>query len=380
MNSLVLCLVIVAQGPSNAARDTLSNDRPEYPIGLTREESFLETVNQASIQNPEGIGALMEQAARQQALLPIPSGTKAKSLATKKLRGPLFKEVFQVEITDGPQTGVRGWVTSESFMTAQEYAARKGAKDRPDAGVAKYKPLYRDPAPGENAYLAPQPTMLGMVRNLIRVARADESAASVFKEWQGATESTRDAILKTLESKKAIFFTTVNTEVKVQKVFPEQLIHDIYPVQVEILTGPFKGRLGWVPVTVVSPIPGRAGKPAGAQESTRTADIQKTIDRRKQKAQARAKAKAAENAKVVVIEAAEQQNQAASQAEVQLQILRQQAAIAEAQATTRLDQELTKAIRERRLRDAQLNGNGVYYTPSGPMTVDEYLRSRQGQP
>lgn len=319
----------------------------------------------------------MEEAAKKQTLTAIPSGTKAKSLATKTLRGPLFKGIIKVEISDGPNARMQGWVTSESLMTGQEFQARKSAKADAEAPAAKYKPLYRDPALGEKAYLAPQPTMLGMIRHLIRVARADDSAESVFKEWQGATEATRDAILKTLESKKAIFFTTVNTEVKVQKVFPEQMINDIYPVQVEILTGPLKGRIGWVPVTVVSPIPGRAGKPPGG-ESKRTADLQKTIDRRKQKAQARAKAKAAENAKTVVIDAAEQQNQAANQAEVQMQILRQQAAIAEAQAATRLDQELTKAIRERRLRDAQLNGNGVYYTPNGPMTVDEYLRSRQG--
>jgi hypothetical protein len=231
-----------------------------------------------------------------------------------------------------------------------------------------------------------------MVRHLIRVATADNSVASVFKEWQGAPESKRDAILRILESKKAIFFTTVNTEVKVQKVFPEQMINEIYPVQVELLTGPLKGRVGWVPVTVVSPIPGRAGKPPGTAESTRTAEIQKTIERRdavrKQKAQARAKSHAAENAKAAenaraAGNAGAQPNQGLSQAEMQLQILRQQAAIAEAQAATVRDQELAKAIRERRLRDAQLNGNGVFYTPNGPMTLDEYLqyqRSQQSQP
>lgn len=383
MNSLVLCLAMVAQGPSAAGRDTLSNDRPEFPIGLTRDDAFLETVNQAAIRNPEGIRALMEEAAKEQTLTAIPSGTKAKSLAAKTLRGPLFKGVIKVEITDGPNAGLQGWVTSDSLMTGQEYQARKSAKQQAEAPAAKYKPLYRDPIAGEKAYLAPQPTMLGMIRHLIRVARADDSAESVFKEWQGATEATRDAILKTLESKKAIFFTTVNTEVKVQKVFPEQMINDIYPVQVEILTGPLKGRIGWVPVTVVSPVPGRAGKPPGG-ESTRTAEIQKTIDRRKQKAQARAKSKAAEDARAAsaaaAAAAAAQQNPATNQAEVQLQILRQQAAIAEAQAATRLDNELTKAIRERRLRDAQLNGNGVYYTPNGAMTVDEFLRSRQLQP
>ena len=190
--------------------------------------------------------------------------------------------------------------------------------------------------------------MLGMVRHLIRVANFDGSVASVFKEWQGASESTRDAILKAFENKKAIFFTTVNTEVKVQKVFPEQMINDVYPVQIEILTGPFKGRVGWVPVTVVSPIPGRAGKPAGEQGGARSAEIQKTIDRRealrKQRAQSRTKAKIAQDAKDEK-DAADQRNQALSQAEVQLQILRQQAAIAESQAAaerSQLNRELTQ--------------------------------------
>jgi hypothetical protein len=83
------------------------------------------------------------------------------------------------------------------------------------------------------------------------LAAADnDSASAVFQEWQGATESSRDAVLARLEKKKAIFFTTVNTEVKVQKVFPETLINGIYPVQVELLNGPFKGKVGWVPVTV----------------------------------------------------------------------------------------------------------------------------------
>lgn len=386
MTSFLFCLALATQGPSSAARDTLSNDRPEFPIGLATDHAFLEKMNQASIRDPEGIGALMEDAAKQQKLVAVRSGTRARFVSSKRLRGPLFKQIDEVEVTEGPQAGLRGWVTTETLMSAQDCEARKAAKPGSDAAIAKYKPIYRDPVPDEKAYLAPQPTMLGMVRHLIRVATLDNSVASVFKEWQGATEPTRDAILKALESKKAIFFTTVNTEVKVQKVFPEQMINDIYPVQVEILSGPFKGRVGWVPVTVVSPIPGRAGKPAVEQGSTRSAEIQKTIERRealrKQKSQARAKSRAAESVKAER-NAADQRNQAVSQAELQLQILRQQAAIAEAQAAaerSQLNQELTKAIRERRLRDAQLNGNGVYYGPNGPMTLDEYLRSRQAQP
>lgn len=383
MTALFLSLIMMVQGTEPGARDTLSNDRPQFPIGLAKDHEFLEKVNQASINEPAGVGSLMETAAKEGSLIALPSGTRAKQVSARTLRGPIFKEIIQVEILEGPQAGLKGWVTSETLMTGAESAERKRAKEGGETGASKYKPLYRDPAAGEKAFLAPQPTMLGMVRHLIRVANVDESVAAVFKEWQGAPESARDAILKSLESKKAIFFTTVNTEVQVQKVFPDQRINDIYPVQVEIRTGPFKGRIGWVPVTVVSPIPGKAGKVGQAQASTRSEEIQKTLERRgaikKKQALNRAQTREEQRAKAASDLAEQQRGQALSQSELQLQLIRQQAAIAEAQAASQtvLNQELIRAIRERRLRDAQLNGNGVYYGPNGPMTLDEFLRSRQ---
>src|SRR6185312_16136746 len=168
------------------------NDRPQFPIGLTNDFEFLEKVNLASINEPEGVEVLMEKAARQGILVAVSSGTKAKKVSVRTLRGPLFKEVVEVEIAEGPQAGLKGWVTSETLMTDPEFAARKQAKEGGEAGASKYKPLYRDPVAGEKAYLAPQPTMLGMVRHLIRVATFDNSVADVFREWQGASESTRD--------------------------------------------------------------------------------------------------------------------------------------------------------------------------------------------
>jgi hypothetical protein len=255
MSTLFLALVLVAQAPDAPTRSTLCNDHPEFPIGFARERQLLEDVNQAAIRDPFGVPKFMEQAAKRGELLAIPSGTKAKRLSAHKLRGPIFKEIVQVEITEGDQNGLRGWVCSAALVTDKEFAAIGATSKRSKSEQPAYKPLYRDPIAGEKAYLSPQPTMFGMVRTLIRLAVADDSAWAVFQEWQGSTETSRDAVLKRLEMTKAIFFATVNTEVKVQKVFPDKLINGIYPVQVELQSGQFKGRVGWVPVTVVSPIP-----------------------------------------------------------------------------------------------------------------------------
>ena len=119
-------------------------------------------------------------------------------------------------------------------MTDDEYAAIGASRKGPKAEEQAYQPLYRDPMPGEKVYLAPQPTMFGMVRSLTRLYPADDSASAVFKEWHEATDSTRDAVLKRLESKKAIFYTPLNTEAKVQKVFPDKMVRGIYPVEVEL--------------------------------------------------------------------------------------------------------------------------------------------------
>ena len=70
-------------GPDAPIRTTLSNDRPEFPIGFAKDRQLLEDVNQAAIKDPIRVGGLMEQAAKQGDLVPIPSGTKAKPLATR---------------------------------------------------------------------------------------------------------------------------------------------------------------------------------------------------------------------------------------------------------------------------------------------------------
>ena len=280
------------------------------------------------------MGAMMEQAAKQGDLLAIPSGTKAKLLSSHKFRGPLFKEIVQVEITQGDHKGLRGWVCSKSLVTELEFAAFGASGDAKKVDKSAYQPLFRDPVAGEKAYLAPQPTMFGMVRTLIRAAVADDSAWAVFQEWQGASESARDAVIKRLETKKAIFFTTVNTEVKVQKVFPDKVVNGIYPVQVEFLSGQFKGSVGWVPVTVVSPVPGKTAKPAAGHADQDKAEDQKTIARRNQRRQQRsklaAKVEAELEAKVQKEREFQLRNQQA-QGHLQLQVLQQQAAIAEAQ-------------------------------------------------
>ncbi len=162
MSPLVLALLIAAQAPNAPVRTTLSNDRPEFPVGFAKDRQLLEDANQAAIKSPIRVGGLMEEAAKKGDLLPIPSGTKAKLVATEKLRGPMFKEIVQVEITEGSMKGLRGWAVSKSLVTDQEYAAIGTASKAPKAAEQAYQPLYRDPAPGEKAYLAPQPTMFGM--------------------------------------------------------------------------------------------------------------------------------------------------------------------------------------------------------------------------
>ena len=176
-------------------------------------------------------------------------------------------------------------VCSNALISGKVFAALKTegeGKKYEDSGC---KPRYRDPIAGEKANLAPQPTMFGMVRSLMRLAVADASVAAVFQEWQGAADSSKDVILKRLEGKRSILFSTFNTEVKVQKVFPEKLINGMYPVPVELLSGPFKGTVGWVPVTVVSPVLGKPAKVAAGEAERRKAENQKTIDRRKKRSQ-----------------------------------------------------------------------------------------------
>ena len=109
MSPLVLAFLLAAQAPNAPVKSTLSNDRPEFPIGLAKDRQLLEDVNQVAIKDPLRVTSLMEQAAKRGDLVPIPSGTKAKTLSSHKLRGPIFKEVAEVEITDGAHKGLHGW-------------------------------------------------------------------------------------------------------------------------------------------------------------------------------------------------------------------------------------------------------------------------------
>jgi hypothetical protein len=277
---------------------------------------------------------------------------------------------------------MRGWVCSKSLMTAKEFAAIKSAGESKNTENPAYTPLYRDPIPGEKVYLAPQPTMFGMVRSLIRLAVADESAPAVFREWQGATEASRDTVLKKLEHTKAIFFTTVNTEAKVQKVFPEQMINGIYPVQVELASGQFKGKVGWVNVALASPVPGNHAKTAQAHSDSAKTEAQKTLEHRSQRRQQRSKFQSKVSAEMAA--QAEQENaqlmrRQQVQGQLQLQMLQQQAAVAEARGADQRGaayEQMSRTLRQHQLRDAYNNGGGVVMGPDGPMTMDEFLRSR----
>ena len=384
MCAFIMALLLSAQLPDAPVRSILSNDRPEFPIGLVKEMKLLEDVNMAAIKDPLRVGEFMEHSSKQGALLAVPSGTKAKQLGTHKLRGPMFKDIVQVEVTDGDQKGLRGWVCSKALMSEREFAAIKAAGEGEGSKTEKaaYTPLYRDPLPGEKAYLAPQPTMFGMAHSLIRLAVADDSAAAVFEQWQQAGDSSKYPVIKMLETKKALFFTTLNTEVKIQKVFPEKLINGVYPVQVELLSGQFKGRVGWAPVTLVSPVPETNHKTAHVEAQKGKTEIQRTIELRNQRRNKRAKTQSQQKAEIaadVEKELAQQKSDQQAQAQLRLQMLQQQGAVAEARAAdARADayQQLSKTLRQQQLQDAYRNGGGVAYGPNGPMTMDEYLRSQ----
>jgi hypothetical protein len=380
MSPLLLALLLGAQSPSD--RSVLANDHPQFPIGLAKESKLLEDVNQSAMKDPAGVADFMDQATKRGELLPISSGTKAKPLSKEKLRGPVFKEIVRVEVTDGPQKGLRGWVCNDALVTEAQFATFQAAKDGKKAEEPAIKPLFRDPISGEKAYLAPQPTMFDMVPSLIRLAVADDSAPEVFREWQGATGGSRDSVMRALERKKAIFVTPVNTQVKVQRVFSDRPINGIYPVQVELESGFFKGRVGWVPVTVVSPVPGASVKASATQEDQRRAALQKTIDLRHQKKQQRSNYQAsvaAEQATKTAKDNEQERRDTQVRSQLQLQMLQQQAAVAEARAANAQAgafQQMTQTMRQQQLLNAQLNGTGVYYGPNGPMTMDEVFRNR----
>jgi hypothetical protein len=294
----------------------------------------------------------------------------------------MFKELAEVEITDGAQKGLRGWVCSKALVSDDEYAAIAASEKGKKAEAQRYEPLYRDPIPGEKAYLAPQPTMFGMVRSLTRLYAADDSAPEVFREWHEVTEATREAVLNRLEHKKAIFYTPLNTEAKVQKVFPEQIVGGIYPVQVELLSGPLKGTVAWVNVANVSPIPGTRPKADPAQAEKRKAEIQATIDRRKNRRQ---KQQARGNSPLDTMDTAGNAgatppNQDQIRAQMQLQMLQQQAALSEAQLASQslMYQQMSRSLRQQQLAESYRNGGGVVYGPNGAMTMDEFVRSGGG--
>jgi hypothetical protein len=381
MSPLVLALLIAAQAADAPLRTTLSNDRPEFPIGFAKDRQLLEDANQLAIKNPIRVGGLMEEAAKKGDLLPIPSGTKAKLVATEKLRGPMFKEITQVEITEGSSKGLVGWTVSKALVTDQEYAAIGASSKAPKAAEQVYQPLYRDPVPGETVYLAPQPTMFGMVRSLTRLYRADESAAAVFKEWHEVTDAARDAFLKRLENKKAIFYTPLNTEAKVRQVFADKMTGGIYPVEVELLSGPLKGTVAWLNVANVSPVRAVRPKVDPAAEEKRKSELQTTIEHRKnRRMKVAARATGGGPSGPVGKAVAQQPNQDQMRTQMQLQMLQQQAALAEAQLANQslLSQQLARTLRQQQLGESYRNGGGVVYGPNGEMTMDEFLRSGGG--
>jgi hypothetical protein len=382
MSPLILAFLLAAQAPNTPIKSTLSNDRPEFPIGLAKDRQLLEDANLAAIKDPLRVAGLMEQAAKRGDLVPIPSGTKAKPLSTHKLRGPMFKELAEVEISDGANKGLHGWVCSKALMSDDEYAATAASEKGEKAEQQKYQPLYRDPMPGEKVYLAAQPTMFGMVRSLTRLYAADDSASPVFREWHEATDSTRDSVLKRLERKKAIFYTLFNTEAKVQKVFPDQMVGGIYPVQVELLSGPLKGTVAWVNVANASPVPGTRPKEDALEAEKHRAETQATIDRRKnrrQKQQARANSPM-DTVATTGNAGAPQPNQDQLRAQMQLQMLQQQAALSEAQLANQslLYQQMSRSLRQQQLAESYRNGGGVVYGPNGAMSMDEFLRNGAG--
>ena len=130
MSPLVLALFLAVQAPDAPIRSTLSNDHPQFPIGFAKDRELLEEVNQAAIRDPLSVGEFMEQAAKRGELLAIPSGAKAKPLSTHKLRGPMFKEIVQVEVTQGAQKGLRGWVCSKALVSDEEFAAIRAGRGR----------------------------------------------------------------------------------------------------------------------------------------------------------------------------------------------------------------------------------------------------------
>ena len=157
------------------------------------------------------------------------------------------------------------------------------------------------------------------------------------------------------------------------------MINGIYPVQVELLSGQFKGRVGWAPVTVVSPVPGKRAKPTPGRADKGNEEIQKTIARRKKRSQL---AQARNNAQAALDAGPEQARDPEArrdqlQAQLQLQMLQQQAAIAESQLASQaqLNQQLARTLRQRQLSDSYRNGGGVVFGQTGAMTMDEYLRS-----
>jgi hypothetical protein len=378
MLPLVLAFSLAAPAADAPTRTTLCNDRPEFPIGFAKDSQLLEDANQVAIRDPLLVEGLMEQAAKRGDLVPIPSGTKAMSLSKNKLRGPMFKEIIQVEITEGAMKGLKGWVCAKSLLSDAEFPAIGATGKEPKGGEQPYQPLYRDPLPGDKVYLPPQPTMLGVARSLTRLYAVNDSAAAVFQEWHEATDATRDAVLRALEKKQAIFYTPFNTEAKVQKTFPDKLTKGIYPVQVELLSGPLKGTVAWVNVANVSPVPGTRPKVDPALAEKRKAELQTTVDRRKNR---RLKAAAQANSTIPVAKAAsERPNQEELRTQMQLQMLQQQAALAEARLANQsvLSQQLARSLRQQQLSESYRNGGGVVYGPNGAMTMDEYLRNGSG--
>ncbi len=174
-----------------------------------------------------------------------------------------------------------------------------------------------------------------------------------------------------MESKKAIFYTPLNTEAKVQKVFADKMTGGVYPVEVELLSGPLKGTVAWVTVANVSPVAAARPKVDPAAQEKRKTDLQTTIEHRKNRRMKTAARAAASGPSTAM---APQPNQDQMRTQMQLQMLQQQAALAEAQLGNQslLYQQMARTLRQQQLSQSYRNGGGVVFGPNGEMTMDEF--------
>ena len=87
MSALILAFVLAAQRTDAPIRSTLSNDRPQFPIGLVKEMKLLEDVNLAAIKDPLRVGEFMEHSAKQGALLACPFRDEGEAARHAQIEG-----------------------------------------------------------------------------------------------------------------------------------------------------------------------------------------------------------------------------------------------------------------------------------------------------